>query len=337
MKLLSIVIPVYNEEESLPHLRRRLGAVVEAIRRERALAVEVLLVDDGSVDGSRRFLEEWAVADPALRVLRLSRNFGHQAALTAGLDAARGDGVVLLDADLQDPPEVIPRLLDRAAEGYDVVYAQRTARAGEGLYKRATAWLFYRLMKGLVHRDLPADTGDFRLITGRALDAVRGLRERHRFLRGLSVWIGFRQAAVPYAREARAAGHTKFSTLKMLRFAWDAGASFTTLPLKLVALWGTLVSLFGLLYLVYTIYRYFVYQDTVKGWPSLIVLLCVIGGSILISLGILGSYVGKVFEEVKGRPLYIVERAAGAKEDRDDQHLAERVDVPRRVGVEHVA
>ncbi len=339
MKSLSIVLPIYNEEEILPQLRQRLSATAARLRTERRLSVEILFVDDGSVDGSLGLLTSWAESDPDVRVLSFSRNFGHQAALTAGLDASSGDAVVMMDADLQDPPEVIPELLDKHAEGFDVVYARRTSREGEGLFKRGSAWLFYRLMKALVHRELPADTGDFRLVSRRALDALLGMRERHRFLRGMSTWLGFSQAAVDYERPARAAGETKFSTPKMLRFAWDAAVSFSTLPMTLVTVWGSLVSLFGLGYLIYTIQRYFFFQDTVPGWATLVVLLCLIGGSILISLGIIGSYVGRIYDEAKGRPLYIVGRTINLGEERavDDSGRGERVDLPRRVGVEHEA
>lgn len=339
MRLLSIVLPVYNEEELLPLLRGRLTTVVENIRSERGLAVEIVFVDDGSQDVTPVFLEAWASEDPRVKVVTLSRNFGHQAALTAGLDVARGDTVILMDSDLQDPPEVIPLLLDKQQEGYDVVYGRRGERKGEGIWKRGTAWLFYRVMKRLVHRELPADTGDFRLISGKALQALAGMKERHRFLRGLSVWVGFRQSEVTYSRDRRAAGETKYSTPKMLRLAWNAAVSFSTLPLTLATLWGTGVSLFGLAYLIYTVYRYFVFQDTVPGWATLVVLLCLIGGSILVSLGIIGSYIGKIFEEVKSRPIYLVKKTQNLTTEIEiDRHRPEeRVDVSRRVGVNNSA
>jgi polyisoprenyl-phosphate glycosyltransferase len=256
MKRLSIVLPVFNEVETLPLLFERLGLVMRRIRDERGIEVEAVLVDDGSRDGSTNLLTLWSEREPGVRAVILSRNFGHQAALTAGMDAATGDAVVTMDADLQDPPEVIPGLLDKAREGYDVVYARRTERKGESLWKRGTAWLFYRLMRRLIHRNLPEDVGDFRLVAGPALRALRSLREHHRFIRGLSAWIGFRCAEVPYERPARAAGTTKFSTARMMRLAWDAAISFSTLPLRLVAIWGTFISLFGFSYLVYTVYRW---------------------------------------------------------------------------------
>jgi glycosyltransferase involved in cell wall biosynthesis len=336
MKRLSIVLPVFNEVETLPLLCERLGLVMRRIRAERGLEVEVVLVDDGSTDGSTNLLALWAEEESDVRAVILSRNFGHQAALTAGMDAATGDAVVTMDADLQDPPEVIPRLLDKAREGYDLVYARRTERKGESVFKRGTAWLFYRLMRRLIHPDLPEDVGDFRLVAGPALRALRSLREHHRFLRGLSAWIGFRSVEVPYERPARAAGRTKFSTARMVRLAWDAAISFSTLPLRLVAVWGTFISLFGFAYLGYTVYRYFVYKDTVPGWATLTVLVCLTGGSILVSLGIIGSYIGKIFEETKARPLYIIESAAGRGAEKPDERIrpGEGDAVPRRVGLE---
>jgi len=339
MKQLSLVLPIYNEEATLPILRKRLTDVTDQLREQRGLEVETILVDDGSRDASPLFLANWAAQDETVKVLTFSRNFGHQAALTAGMDAACGDCLIMMDADLQDPPEVIPQLLDKHQEGYDVVYARRASRAGESLLKRGTAWLFYRLMKGFVHRDLPQDTGDFRLLSGKALETLTRMREKHRFLRGLSTWIGFRQTEVVYARAARAGGQSKFSPLKMCRFAWDAAISFSTLPMKLVTIWGTCVSLFGLVYLIYTVYRYFVFRDTVPGWATLIVLLCVIGGSILVGLGIIGSYIGKMFEELKERPLYIVQSTTNCNDGVSigHQRRGERVDIPRYVGVDHQA
>lgn len=338
LQSLSLVIPIYNEEETLPLLSRELEGTVKRLRVERDLAVECILVDDGSVDGSYAYLENWARRDTSVKVLKLSRNFGHQLALTAGLDAANGDAVVSLDGDLQDPPEVIFDMLDRVEdEGLDVVYARREEREGETLFKRGTAWLFYRLMKKLIHRELPEDSGDFRLITGEALAAYRSLRERHRFLRGLSTWIGFRQGSVSYRRPARAAGETKYPTSRMLRLAWNATTSFSTLPLSVVTAWGTLVSAFGLGYLVYAVGRHLIVGDTVPGWSTLVVLLCLIGGSVLVGLGIVGSYVGKIYEEVKQRPLYLVQTRLNFNPETavelDDSR--EGVDVSRLVGTRH--
>ncbi len=301
--LLSIVIPVYNEQEVLPALRARLTACIDTLPCE----VEVLLVNDGSTDGTLDVLHDWACADPRINVLCMARNFGHQAALTAGLDEARGEAIVAIDADLQDPPEVIVQMLEKYREGYDVVYGRRTSRAGETLFKRFTAWGFYRLMRKLVHKDLPADVGDFRLVSRPCLDALKSMRETHRFIRGMVAWVGFPQTDVPFERAPRTAGKTNYSVRKMLAFAWTAAISFSPIPLRLSLLGGIIVALFGLGEGAYAIYRKLMNQ-TVPGWTSLTVLLCVIGGGILLSIGILGEYIGRIFEEVKGRPLYVVSR-----------------------------
>lgn len=302
LQLVSVVVPFFNEVEVVPALRERMSAVLNSIN----VSSELVLVDDGSADGTDRVLREWAAADSRVRVLFLSRNFGHQAALTAGLDAARGDAVVMIDADLQDPPEVIPELLAKHIEGYDVVYARRIRREGETLFKRATAFLFYRLMRWLVHPDLPTDVGDFRLLSRRCLNDVRRMREAHRFLRGMTVWVGYPQSAVDYVREPRVAGHTKFSLGAMLSFAWTAALSFSYLPLRLTSTIGILSASGGMLYGVYAVIRKLFWGDTVKGWTTVIILQAVIGGVILLGLGMLGEYVARIYEQVKGRPLYLV-------------------------------
>jgi dolichol-phosphate mannosyltransferase len=300
--LLSLVIPLYNEHELVPILRARMEQFLSTL----SCAVEVVLVNDGSSDRTLDLLMDWAAADSRVRVLALARNFGHQIAATAGLDHAAGDAVVLIDADLQDPLEVIHQMLVKYREGYDVVYGQRLHRAGETCFKRMTAWAFYRLMRALVHPDLPTDTGDFRLISRRCLDALHTMREQHRFLRGMVAWVGFAQTAVRYDRAPRAAGTTKYTLRKMIRFAWTAMMSFSSLPLRVSFYAGTGVAAFGCLWGGYSVMRHFVYGDTVPGWTSLMLLNCLIGGMILISNTILGCYLGQVYEEVKGRPMYIV-------------------------------
>ncbi len=337
IRKLSLAIPIYNEEQTLPLLRKELESSVKRLRVEDELEVEVILVDDGSQDASYSYMVNWADQDPNLKVIKLSRNFGHQVALTAGMDAATGDAVVSLDGDLQDPPEVIRELIQKAEEGFDVVYARREEREGESFFKKSTAWLFYRMMKTMIHRELPEDAGDFRLITGEALEAYRSLREKHRFLRGLSTWIGFRQASVLYKRPARQAGETKYPTHKMLRLAWNAATSFSTLPLTIVTVWGSIVSGFGLLYLLYAISRHIFVGDTVQGWSTIVVLLCLIGGSILMGLGVVGSYVGKIYEEVKDRPLYFVQTRLNFDEEAslDYHHSEQGVHVSRFVGFGH--
>lgn len=301
---LSLVIPMYNEEPVVPLLREAL----ERFMNELPCRTEVLLVNDGSSDGTLGLIAEWARQDPRVKVIHFSRNFGHQYACTAGLDYATGDAVVVLDADLQHPLHVIHTMIERYCEGYDVAYAAGLVREGESWFKRFTAWAFYRLMRSMVYKSLPADAGDFRLISKDCLDGLRQLRETHRFLRGMVAWIGYSQIAVPYERAARVAGHSKYPLRKMLSFAWTAATSFSVLPLRISTFMGLMVSLFGLIEAARAILAHFMHWYTVTGWTSLIVTICVIGGSLLISIGILGEYMGKIYEETKGRPLYVVAR-----------------------------
>jgi dolichol-phosphate mannosyltransferase len=301
-RLLSFVIPVFDEREGLPFLRESLESFLASIE----VACELILVDDGSRDDSWAFITEWAAADPRVRGLALSKNFGHQVAVTAGLAASGGDAVVVLDADLQDPLDVIPAMLKRYREGYDVVYGRRTARDGETRFKRFTAWLFYRVMRALVHRDLPPDTGDFRLVSRRCLDVVLRMNETHRFLRGLFAWVGFQQTEVAYRREARRYGITKYPLWKMVRLAWNAALSFSTLPVKLITTMGFATALFALGYGGYAVIEKYAFHATVPGWTALAVLNGLIGAANLLGLGVIGEYVGRVFEEAKGRPLYVV-------------------------------
>jgi len=302
-RLLSIVIPVYNEARALPALRARLGAVLDSLD----CRAEVLVINDGSADETVDVLARWSAEDPRVTALCLARNFGQQAAITAGLDEAAGDAVVVMDADLQDPPEVIPVMLEQYQAGYDVVYGQRTSRAGEGAVKRFTAWAFYRVMQRMVHRDLPADAGDFRLVSRECLDALRAMRETHRFLRGMVAWVGYPQTAVAFERAPRCAGQTNYSMRKMLAFAWTAAVSFSPAPLRLSLLAGVGVALLGLVDGIYAVAQKLAGR-TVPGWTSLMVMLCLIGGGVLLSIGVLGEYVGRIFEEAKGRPIYIVSR-----------------------------
>lgn len=308
--LLSFVIPLYNEFEVVPILRERLDTFLRLM----PCPIEVILVNDGSTDRTLQLLIEWAAADSRVRVLGLARNFGHQIAATAGLDYATGEAVVLMDADLQDPPEVVTRMLDLYRAGYDVVYGQRTARAGETRFKLFTAWAFYRIMKTFVHSDLPADAGDFRLLSRRCLDSLRSMREVNRFLRGMVAWVGFAQIGVPYERPARAAGTTKYPLWKMLRLAWNAIVSFSPLPLRFSFFFGTILAFGGAAWATYAIARHLIVGDTVPGWTSQIVITCISGGAILISNGILGEYVGRIFEEIKERPLYLVSTWSGGDE-----------------------
>jgi len=299
----SLVVPIYNEEAALPALREALTAFLPELPCE----AEVVLVNDGSTDGTLGLLAGWAAADVRIKVIHLSRNFGHQLAATAGLDYASGDAVVLMDADLQDPLAVIREMLARYREGYDVVYGQRVARPGETAIKRLTAWAFYRLMRMAVDQRLPLDTGDFRLISRECLEGLQQLREQHRFLRGMVAWVGYPQCAVPYRRAPRVAGATKYPMWKMLRFAWTAATSFSTLPLRLCIMLGLTFGLFAVEEMVRSLWGLY-HGRTVPGWTSLMVLTSVIGCAMLLGLGILGQYVGRIYEETKGRPLYLVAR-----------------------------
>ena len=307
----SLVIPVFNEADVLPLLRERLTALLQSLE----CATELILINDGSSDASVDFLLRWADEDGRVTLLNLARNFGHQAAVTAGLDHATGDAVVIMDADLQDPPEVIHQMLAEYCQGYDVVYGKRLARKGESLFKRFTAWTFYRLMRGLIHPRLPADVGDFRLISRRCLNAVASMRETHRFLRGMVSWVGFPQTAVTYVRDARAAGVTKYPLWKMLRFAWTAAVSFSPAPLRLSFGLAALLAVIGTGEAVNGVVRTFLGLYTVPGWTSLIVVICLIGSAILVAIGVLGEYVARIFEESKGRPLYIVADCVNARSD----------------------
>ncbi len=309
-RLLSIVLPLYNEQEVLPLLRDRL----EKLTPRLPCPVEWILVNDGSRDATGRLLFDWARADPRARVVDLSRNFGHQAAVTAGVDHAAGDAVVIMDADLQDPPELVLEMLKRLAEGFDVVYAQRTRRHGEGIFKRATAKAFYWLMRRFVHPDLPPDTGDFRLMSRSAVEALAHLREGQRFLRGMVTWVGFRQTTVQFERPPRAAGETKYPLRKMIRFAWTAILSFSSLPLHLSTYLGLAVFVFGIAYGAYALVQAIIFHDVVTGWTSIIVLQAVLGGAILVCLGMIGEYVARIYDEIKRRPIYIVRETANWRE-----------------------
>jgi dolichol-phosphate mannosyltransferase len=294
---------MYNEEDSVAFLRSALTEFMAELHGE----VEAVLVNDGSTDGTLLLLAEWAAADRRVKVIHLSRNFGHQLAATAGLDYATGDAIVLMDADLQDPLAVVHEMLQRYREGYDVVYGQRTARVGETIFKRFTAWLFYRLMRSASDGLLPLDTGDFRLISRECLDALRRLREQHRFLRGMVAWVGYAQCAVPYKRAQRMAGVTKYSLFKMLRFAWTAATSFSTLPLRMSIMLGLVFFFFAVEEAVRALWAWTVGR-TVPGWTSVMLLMSVTTSAMLLGIGVVGQYVGRIYEETKGRPLYLVAR-----------------------------
>ena len=301
----SIVAPIYNEIGNLPELYRRIVEVMEST----AEAWELILVDDGSSDGSTDYVRNLSQQDPRVRAVIFARNFGHQIAVTAGLDYSRGKAAVIIDADLQDPPEVILDLIARWREGYQVVYAIRKEREGETWFKLFTAKLFYRLIYRITDVDIPMDTGDFRLLDRKVVDVLSQMRERHRFLRGMSVWVGFRQTGVPYKRSARYTGETKYPLKKMVKFASDAVTSFSYFPLQLATYMGFISAGLSILAIpVVVILRITGYQAFIGQATTLIAVLF-LGGVQLISLGILGEYVGRLYDQSKGRPLYIVSEA----------------------------
>jgi dolichol-phosphate mannosyltransferase len=304
---LSVVIPVFNEEINISPMYDRLLAALS----EKVSSLEILYVDDGSVDTSWEKISELATRDERVRGVRFARNFGHQAALTAGVDVARGRAVVIIDGDMQDPPEVIPEMVDRWREGFEVVYGQRESREGETWFKLATASAFYRILRGITNVDIPVDTGDFRLMGPRAVAAFRAMPERNRFIRGLVSWIGFSQTAVMYQRQARQAGGTKFPVRKMIRFALDGITSFSFFPLRLATWTGFGVSIFAFLYIVVVL----ILKATGVSWlgyTSLMASILFLGGVQLLMIGIMGEYLARIFDEVKRRPLYLVgERTDG--------------------------
>ena len=301
-RLLSLVFPMYNEADAVPHLRAALTPFLDEIHGE----TEVLLVNDGSRDSTLSMISEWAAQDPRIKIISFSRNFGHQAAATAGLDYASGDAIALVDADLQDPLAVVHQMIERYCEGYDVVYGKRVSREGETFFKRLTAWGFYRLMKRFVYKELPEDTGDFRLISRKCLNGLQQMRESHRFLRGMVAWVGYPQIEAPYQRAARVAGTTKYPLRKMLTFAWTAATSFSTLPLKFSLYIGAIAILLGVEEAIRAVLSHILGWYTVPGWASLTVLVSLLGGVTLMSIGVLGEYVGKIYEQSKNRPIYLV-------------------------------
>ncbi len=301
--LLSVIIPVFNEAEALSLLMPRLATSLKHVDWE------VIFVNDGSTDTSLDIIRTAAASDRHIKLLSFSRNFGHQAAITAGLDFAEGDAVVVMDADLQDPPELLPKMLDLYQEGYDVVSPQRVTREDDTLFKRCTAACFYRLMALMADKRLTAEVGDFRLFSRRAVLAIRSFREQHRFMRGLVAWLGLKEAILPFERHSRAAGETKYPFWKMVRFAWTAIASSSALPLRLSIAAGVLVSCGGFLYLARVLYLALWTNTLVPGWASVVVLQCIFSGMILLALGLMGDYVAKTYEESKGRPLYVVSSA----------------------------
>lgn len=313
--VLSVVIPAYNEEAVLEAAYTRLEAVMRGI----GVPYELIFVNDGSRDRTADILRSLALAHPEVRVLHFARNFGHQIAVTAGLDAAQGGAIVIIDADLQDPPEVIPAMLDKWRDGFDVVYGKRAKREGDGLLKRATAFVYYRVLRSLVGFPMPTDVGDFRLVSRRAADAVRSMPEHNRFLRGMFAWVGFQQTEVVFERDPRYAGETKYSLKKMLKLAADGVMSFSSRPLDWMTWLGLLLAAAGGIWLVVLLILLLT-GSVGLGTAALCALLLLLSGMIIGCIGILGAYLGRVYDEVKGRPLYIIAERNGEKTEQSDEN-----------------
>ncbi len=314
-KLLSIIVPVYNEQEVIDETYKRLTAVF----KDYFMDVEYIFINDGSKDNTYFKLRDMAKNNPDVRVISFARNFGHQIAITAGMDYAKGDAVVIIDADLQDPPEVILEMVKKWEEGYEVVYGKRLKREGETFFKKFTAKMFYRFLDSMTDVKLPVDVGDFRLIDRKVCDAMKSLPERSRYVRGLVSWVGFKQTSVEYRREKRFAGETKYPLKKMLKLAGDGIFSFSYKPLKLATFVGMLVSAFSFIYLIVVLIQKFAKPDVVSGWASSMAVSLFFNGVMLIVIGIMGEYVGRIYEEVKARPLYVVGEFMGFEKDKKEE------------------
>ena len=303
---LSVVAPCYNEEGVLPEFVRRTAAVLDGLK----ISTEIVLVDDGSRDGTWAVITEAAARDPRVVGVRLMRNHGHQLALTAGLSVCRGERILIIDADLQDPPELLPDMIALMDQGADVVYGRRRKRAGESLFKRASAAAFYRLIGRMTDVEIPSDAGDFRLLTRRVLDLLLAMPERHRFIRGMVAWIGGKQVPLLYDRQARAAGESKYPLSKMIRFAVDAITAFSVVPLMASMTIGWVMALVGLAFFAYSIVGWFLGAN-LPGWTSLMAALGLLGGMQFLMLGIIGAYLGRLYDQSKGRPLFMIRDIVG--------------------------
>lgn len=299
-KTLSIVVPVYNEANTIPLFQQRLKATCVNLD----VNLELVYVNDGSSDQTLLVLEALRIEDQNVAIVDLSRNFGKEIALQAGLDHALGDAVVVMDVDLQDPPELIPEFISYWQKGFDVVYAKRCSRQGEGWFKKISAFLFYRLISKMSSVSIPKDTGDFRLLSRRAVDALKLMREKHRYMKGLFAWIGFPQYAIPFERQARVSGSTKWNYWKLLNLAIEGITSFSIAPLKLATVMGFITAIAAFIYALIIVYKTLVFGEPIQGYPSLMVVILFLGGIQLITLGIIGEYLGRTFDEAKQRPLY---------------------------------
>lgn len=298
----SVVVPMYNEEDVVIESYKRLKKVMDSTN----VNYEIIFVNDGSKDRTSHIISEICEKDDKIKLIDFSRNFGHQIAITAGMDYSEGEAIVVIDGDLQDPPEVIPLMLEKWREGFDVVYGKRLERKGDSFFKKFTAAVFYRFLKKMTDVDIPVDTGDFRLIDRRVCEALKQVNERNRYIRGIISWLGFEQTGVEFSRDKRFAGVTKYPLKKMIRFAADAITSFSYKPLKLATYIGFTISMLSFFYLIYVLYLRFFTSITIVGWTSILVVSLLSNGIILMMLGIIGGYIGRIYDEAKGRPLYIV-------------------------------
>ncbi|MBQ3553634.1 MAG: glycosyltransferase family 2 protein [Clostridia bacterium] len=311
----SVVVPVYNEESVVEECYRQLKEVMDATNEP----YELIFVNDGSRDATADIVGNLCANDECVKLINFSRNFGHQTAITAGMDFSTGQAVVVIDADLQDPPAVILQMIEKWKEGYDVVYGKREKRKGESLFKKATAKMFYRLLAAMTSVDIPVDAGDFRLIDRKVCDVMSRLTEKNRYVRGLVSWTGFRQTAVSYVREERFAGETKYPLRKMLRFAMDGITTFSYKPLKISTYIGFILAFFSFVYLIVVLCLRLFTDVTVAGWASILAVLLISNGVVLMMLGIIGEYIGRIYDETKNRPLYIVRETIGFSEDTKDE------------------
>jgi len=310
----SVVIPAYNEEEVITETYKRLSEVMRGMGE----SYELVFVNDGSRDRTAEIIAGFCACDENVRLVNFSRNFGHMPAISAGMEYARGAAVFIIDADLQDPPEVFPQMAEKWREGYHVVYGQREKREGESWFKKASAKFFYRFLRSMTSVDLPLDTGEFRLIDRKVCDAVNKLPEKNRYIRGLVSWVGFKQTAVPYVRQERFAGKTKYPLRKMLAFAMDAITAFSYKPLKLATTLGFLIALFSFVYLLVIFYQFFFTDTTITGWASTMGILLLTQGIVMMILGLMGEYIGRLYEEIKNRPAYIVQEVIGGEKQNQD-------------------
>lgn len=310
-KDISVIIPIYYEEDNIIPLYNRL---IKVLRENMALDYEMIFINDGSRDDSVNIIKKLILKDQSVRLIDFSRNFGHQIAVTAGIDQSNGKVVILMDADLQDPPELIAEMYQKHLKGYDVVYAKRKDRIGESYFKKFTAKMFYKLLNLITEINIPLDTGDFRLMSSRVVDQLRKMPEKNRFIRGMVTWIGFEQAYIEYDRDKRYSGETGYSLMKMINFSLDGITSFSTFPLKIATIMGSIISVISFIYILNIVYLKFFTNSTVPGWSSLMVSTLFLGGFILLTLGIMGEYIARIYKELKRRPQYIIKNKFGFDE-----------------------